>query len=73
MDPISHYVRGDTLVRMKRFAETEVAPDDALAAAPGCIAPTASKLHPVLRVSGDPLRSNARFAALLQVPSGQKK
>jgi tetratricopeptide (TPR) repeat protein len=63
-DPITHYLRGDTLARLKRFAEAEAAYDEALAIAPNYVAAHAGKLHLVLRVGGDIARAQALLAKL---------
>ncbi len=61
-DPITHYLRGDTLVLLKRFAEAEAAFADALGIAPTYVAAISHKLYLVLRVSGDVARAQALLA-----------
>lgn len=63
-DPITHYLRGDTLSRLKRFAEAEAAYDEALGIAPNYVRANARKLFLVLRVSGDLPRAQAMLAKL---------
>ncbi len=61
-DPITHFLRGDVLSRMKRFAEAEAAFDEALGIAPNYVTAIAFKLNLVLRVSGDLGRAQALLA-----------